>query len=227
MKVVAAVASGSMSVVASAADSLLDLISGLVLFLAQRAVEKFDVYKYPEGRSRIEPLGVVIFAAVMGMSSLQIIVESVKRAVSIAADGPQLEVGPGVIAILVSTIVSKLGASLVCRAVAARHKSVACEAYAQDHRNDVLTNLVGVVAVILASFFPSALAQADPLGAIAIAAWIIYSWMKTALEVMAKLAGLVAPAEFMRRLTHLVYNHDARIHAIDTVLGPGAYTGSR
>ena len=75
-KLLAAFLSGSMAVIASAADSALDLVSGAVLFLSQRAVARVDVYQYPEGKARFEPLGVVIFAAVMGMASLQIMVEA-------------------------------------------------------------------------------------------------------------------------------------------------------
>jgi divalent metal cation (Fe/Co/Zn/Cd) transporter len=35
------------------------------------AVAKVDPYKYPQGKGRLEPLGVIVFAVVMGMSSLQ------------------------------------------------------------------------------------------------------------------------------------------------------------
>ena len=49
-KLLAAFLSGSMAVIASAADSALDLVSGAVLFLSQRAVARVDVYQYPEGK---------------------------------------------------------------------------------------------------------------------------------------------------------------------------------
>jgi divalent metal cation (Fe/Co/Zn/Cd) transporter len=49
--------------------------------------------RYPEGRGRIEPIGVLIFATVMCLSSLNILIESIK----IVVDGylgkpPDLEV---------------------------------------------------------------------------------------------------------------------------------------
>ena len=59
-----ALVTGSMSILASAADSLLDLLSGAVLLLTERATHNVDHYKYPEGRARIEPIGVIIFATV-------------------------------------------------------------------------------------------------------------------------------------------------------------------
>ena len=63
-----ALVTGSMSILASAADSLLDLLdllAGAVLLLTERATHNVDHYKYPEGRARIEPIGVIIFATVL------------------------------------------------------------------------------------------------------------------------------------------------------------------
>jgi len=215
-KLIAAIASGSMSVIASAADSALDLISGAVLFYTQRAMSRVDRDKYPEGRARLEPIGILIFSTVMAMSSLQIILESVKTLADIIQEGTTLDLTPSTLAILGSTIVSKLAALLFCRAIAKQHNSSSVEAYAQDHRNDVLTNLVGVIAVVLAWTEPDKLAVLDPIGAILIALWILYSWSSTALEHVAKLAGLTAPPDFVRRLTHLVFHHDARVQKVDT-----------
>ena len=42
--------SGSLAIIASALDSLLDLISGAILFLTSRAMNQHDVYKYPIGK---------------------------------------------------------------------------------------------------------------------------------------------------------------------------------
>jgi hypothetical protein len=77
VKVVAALSSGSLSVVASAIDSLLDLISGSFLFFVSRFINKKDPYNYPESKTRMEPLGIVAFAAIMGMASLQLTKEAV------------------------------------------------------------------------------------------------------------------------------------------------------
>ena len=218
LKLVAAVLSGSIAVVASCADSLLDLVSGVVLSCTQRAVERAEPYVYPQGKARLEPIGVTVFSAVMAMSSLQIIAEAVKRFVAIVTSGdPGLDVGPLTYAILGATIAAKGALYLYCSRVARRRRSVVAEAYAQDHRNDVVTNAVGVVAVVLAVQFPDHLAVLDPIGAVVIAGWIIVSWVTTALDQIRKLAGRAAPPGFVRRLTHIAFNHDERIVKVDTV----------
>jgi len=215
-KIIAVVSSGSMSALASAADSLLDLVSGAVLYLTNRAMRRADTYKYPEGKARLEPLGVIIFAVVMGMSSLQIVLEAVRRLVAIASDGPTLELDAATIAILASTILLKLIAFFLCKWIGARHASSSVDAYAQDHRNDVFTNTIGVAAILLAAWQPGKLAILDPIGAILIALWIMASWMSTAKEQMDKLTGLVAPPDLVARLTNIVFCHDGRVQKVDT-----------
>ena len=80
LKIWVVLASGSIAMLASAADSLLDNVSGVVLYYTERVAHNpFDQYQYPEGRGRIEPVGIIIFATIMFMSSLQILIESIKH----------------------------------------------------------------------------------------------------------------------------------------------------
>ena len=75
MKMWLAILTGSMSIIASTADSVLDLLSGVVLLMTERAAHKdVDHYQYPEGRGRIEPIGIIIFATVMCLSSANILI---------------------------------------------------------------------------------------------------------------------------------------------------------
>jgi divalent metal cation (Fe/Co/Zn/Cd) transporter len=53
----AAIRSGSLAVLASLVDTILDLVSQVVLFVAERCMQKPNDHHYPAGRSRIEPLG--------------------------------------------------------------------------------------------------------------------------------------------------------------------------
>jgi divalent metal cation (Fe/Co/Zn/Cd) transporter len=65
-KIVAVVMSGSISLIASAVDSGLDLMSGSIIFITSCLMKrKRNIYLYPAGNSRIEPIGVVIFASAM------------------------------------------------------------------------------------------------------------------------------------------------------------------
>lgn len=62
-KLVAAVQSGSLSILASVADSVLDLLTGIALFITQRAVARTDdKHTYPVGKSKLTPAAVTLFS---------------------------------------------------------------------------------------------------------------------------------------------------------------------
>ena len=216
VKIIASILSGSMSVIASAADSLLDLLSGSVLVITHRLVVRRnkgrDTLTYPQGKSRMEPIGVFAFAIIMMLSSLQIVIEAVRRLVS----RPDIEIGPVTLGILTFTIGSKAVASWYCRKVARAYGSGAATAYADDHRNDVMTNFVGVGAALAAVYVPS-LWFLDSTGAICIAVYIIYCWIHTGHEQLHFLTGRGASPMLLQQLTYIAANHDERILYVDTV----------
>jgi len=215
VKTYVAIATGSMVLLAAAADSLLDILSGAVLFFTERiAHQPFDPMKFPEGRTRIEPIGVIVFATIMFMSSLQIMAEAIK--VLFGGD-PEIEMNGTAYAIIVVTIVSKFALMIYCRGVlAAVGDNGPVEAYAQDHANDVVTNTGSAIAVVLATQVPS-LWWMDPVGAGVIALYIMATWVDTGKGQVEQLAGRAADTSFISTLTHIAANHDERIVAVDTV----------
>ncbi|XP_034679209.1 metal tolerance protein 10-like [Vitis riparia] len=75
-KVYASVESRSLAVIASTLDSLLDLLSGFILWFTASAMRKPNQYRYPIGKKRMQPVGIVVFASVMATLGLQILFES-------------------------------------------------------------------------------------------------------------------------------------------------------
>ena len=144
-----AFSTGSIAIIASAADSLLDLLSGVVLLVTQRlAHHNVDFQKYPEGRARVEPIGVIVFATVMCLSSLNILVESIRRLMDgFGSSGPQeIDIALAGFVVLITTILVKVALFFYCRAALLSVASegsgnnegaAAVAAYAQDHMNDV------------------------------------------------------------------------------------------
>lgn len=68
----AVVSSGSLAVLASLADTLIDLVSQGVLAVSEWVMRKPSDQHYPAGRSRIEPLGVIIVSILMGIAALEL-----------------------------------------------------------------------------------------------------------------------------------------------------------
>lgn len=55
-KIYASFESKSLAVIASTLDSLLDMLSGLVLWFAAHAMKKPNQYSYPIGKGRMQPV---------------------------------------------------------------------------------------------------------------------------------------------------------------------------
>ena len=64
-KVVASAESLSMAVIASTLDSLLDLLSGFILWFTAHAMKKPNKYNYPIGKRRMQPVVTTLFAELL------------------------------------------------------------------------------------------------------------------------------------------------------------------
>lgn len=56
LKVYASIASRSLAIIASTLDSLLDMLSGFILWYTARSMRLVNPYKYPIGKKRMQPL---------------------------------------------------------------------------------------------------------------------------------------------------------------------------
>ncbi|XP_077980756.1 uncharacterized protein LOC144435979 [Glandiceps talaboti] len=207
-KSVAVYLSGSISIISSLIDSAIDLVSGIIIWVSARAIKKSDVYKYPVGKRRLEPLAILVLSSIMAVCAMQIIVESVDRIIQKAT--VTMEIGS--IIVMCATIVTKFFLFLFCH----RIHSPSTDALALDHRNDVLSNLVALGCGLIATYYWR---YADPVGAILISLYIAYNWYQTGAVQIKQLAGKTAPPEFLQQITWICLHHDDRIAKIDTVRG--------
>ncbi|CAG5136551.1 unnamed protein product [Candidula unifasciata] len=219
-KAVASVLSGSISIISSLVDSCLDLFSGITMWWATRSVRKRDPYNYPQGRTKLEPVAVMVVAVVMGLCSMQLIREAIEMIISLLGDNATLPNVDYITFIIAgSTVVAKLILWLFCRRV----NSPIVQALAQDHRNDVLSNAVAIICGYLGSsnFLEItdeyAFSYTDPTGAILICLYIIYNWWQTGSEQIKMLTGHTAKPDFLSQLTWVCINHHPKIKHIDTV----------
>ncbi|WRX12199.1 Cation efflux protein - like 2 [Theobroma cacao] len=250
-KVYASVRSGSLAIIASTLDSLLDLLSGFILWFTAFSMSTPNPYQYPIGKKRMQPLGILVFASVMATLGLQIILESVQTMIS---DVSQLDYAlkfPSpfnrsfiileddclclwndsdiflcfaqedefnltkeqerwVVVIMLGVTVVKLLLVFYCRTFT----NEIVKAYAQDHFFDVITNIIGLVAALLANYIDDWI---DPVGAIILALYTIRTWSMTVLENVNSLVGRSAAPEYLQKLTYLCWNHHKAIRHIDTV----------
>ncbi|XP_011037970.1 PREDICTED: metal tolerance protein 4-like isoform X1 [Populus euphratica] len=200
-KIYATIKTGSLAIAASTLDSLLDLMAGGILWFTHLSMKKINIYKYPIGKLRVQPVGIVIFAAIMATLGFQILIQAVEQLIQ---HRPTEKMSPNQLlwlyAIMLSATAVKLALWLYCRS--SRNEIV--RAYAKDHYFDVVTNVVGLIAAVLGNKFYWWI---DPAGAILLAVYTIINWSGTVVENAVSLVGQSAPPEFLQKLTYLVITH--------------------
>ncbi|XP_062221829.1 metal tolerance protein 3-like [Phragmites australis] len=210
-KVYATVRTGSMAIAASTLDSLLDFMAGGILWFTHLSMKSVNIYMYPIGKLRVQPVGIIIFAAIMATLGFQVLVQAVEQLVgNKPGEKMTMEQLIWLYSIMLSATAVKLALWLYCRSSG----NSIVRAFAKDHYFDVVTNIVGLVAAVLGDKF---LWWIDPAGAVLLAVYTIVNWSKTVLENAATLVGQCAPPEMLQMLTYLAMKHDARVKRVDTV----------
>ncbi|XP_019164242.1 PREDICTED: metal tolerance protein 4-like [Ipomoea nil] len=210
LKIYATVRSGSIAIAASTLDSLLDLMAGGILWLTHLSMKSVNIYKYPIGKLRMQPVGIIIFAAVMATLGFQVLIQAVEKLIQHApSDKMTSDQLAWLYSIMITATVVKLCLWIYCRSSG----NDIVKAYAKDHYFDVVTNLVGLLAAVLGDKFYWWI---DPTGAIILAIYTITNWSGTVLENAASLVGRSAPPEVLQKLTYLVVQHP-KVKRVDTV----------
>ncbi|KAJ7164706.1 cation efflux family-domain-containing protein [Mycena crocata] len=194
----AVVFSNSISLLASFVDSALDFLSTMIIWGADFAAKRDDHgAKYPTGKKRFEPLGVLIFSVCMIASFSQVLVESLKKLFG-AESGEIGTVSLFGKATMVATILIKSSIWVWC----SRFQSSGIQALAQDAKVDVLFNIFSLIIPWVGEIL--AIRQLDPLGGALLSVYIIIEWIQTLLENFVKLSGRIADNEHHFRILYLI-----------------------
>ncbi|XP_010504748.1 PREDICTED: putative metal tolerance protein C3 [Camelina sativa] len=212
LKIYATVKSGSIAIAASTLDSLLDLMAGGILWFTHLSMKNVNIYKYPIGKLRVQPVGIIIFAAVMTTLGFQVLLVAAEQLIS---NEPSDKMNHDQLVWLYSIMLSATAIKIVLWIYCKSSRNHIVRAYAKDHHFDVVTNVLGLVAAVLANAFYWWL---DPSGAILLAIYTIVNWSGTVMENAVSLIGQSAPPEVLQKLTYLVLRQGGdNIKHVDTV----------
>ncbi|KAI9288007.1 cation efflux family-domain-containing protein [Umbelopsis sp. AD052] len=206
LQLAAALLSGSLSIFATMADAFMDLLSSAVLLWATRQAARPNLMKYPAGKARMETAGIIVFACLMTCVAIFLIIESAQKLAS-GGHEPNLDIRS--IAFVATALGTKAVLYLYCRSLAS-HQSA--RVLAQDHRNDILVNSLGLLTGILGSKLAG---WVDPAGCILIALIIMRSWIATLIENIQLIVGKSADVAFLQRATYIALTHPG-VTAVDT-----------
>ncbi|RLV91022.1 Metal tolerance protein 3 [Spathaspora sp. JA1] len=202
-KIVVTILTNSMSVVASLVDSILDFLSTFIIYIVNRLATSKDwkiQHSYPVGRSRLEPLGILIFSIIIILSFMQVGQESFKRLfLSVPESRIPAVIGIDAITIMSVTIVAKIGCWVWCSS----SKSSSVQALAQDAMTDIVFNTVSLLMPTIGHWFN--IWWLDPLGALLLSIYIVVNWGMTAFEHINNLTGAVADPIDYKVILYLAY----------------------
>ncbi|EFY90586.1 cation diffusion facilitator 1 [Metarhizium acridum CQMa 102] len=160
------------------------------------------------GRTRIEPIGIIVFCALMATVAIQLLIESARSLAGGHRDAGPLQVVPlSLVGVAIFMKSSMMAYCFFYRRFPSVH------VFFIDHRNDIIVNIFGLVMSIVGDHFVWYL---DPIGAICIAVLILFSWASNAFEQVWLLAGKGAPKEYVSRLIYVTLTHSAHILKVDT-----------
>jgi len=203
----------SYAVLASLVDSTIDLLGqGVLMWTKKLAASRGN--EYPIGRERLEPVGVMLCAVVMGLASVEVIsTSSMTLWKHWGKDDPPIpSLSNFTIAMLVFIVLLKAALMIWCWRVERKYpnNSDSVKAIGQDNQNDVISNIAAILAPA-AAIANTDLWSVDPIAGVLISVYIIYTWVSTGYEQVEMLVGKRADPEFLSKIQSLAEAHHAKM----------------
>ncbi|MBB1554434.1 cation transporter [Candidatus Gracilibacteria bacterium] len=148
LKLTIGIFSGSIAILASAIDSLLDMGISIFNFVAVKNSGKDPDDQFNYGRGKIEALAAFLEGIIIAMAGIFIAYESVSR---IIYQKPVGEIGIGVVVMVISVIVTGWLVGYL-ESVAKKTKSIVIASDALHYKTDLLSNLAILVGLILVAW---------------------------------------------------------------------------
>jgi ferrous-iron efflux pump FieF len=212
IKAFAYFASHSVAMLASLADSALDLFtSSINLFAIRQALTPADA-EHRFGHGKAEPLAGLAQGAFITASALFLVIQAVNR---ILVPEP-IEHSIAALVVMCVAIACAIGLILYERKVVAATGSLAVEADQTHYFADLVTNIGVVLALLLSAGLGWTLA--DPLIAIAVSGVMLWSALGVGRQAFNQLMDRELPDEERARICRIAQSHRAvkNVHDLKT-----------
>lgn len=219
-KFLAWIGTGSVALLSSLVDSLVDAAASLVNFIAVRHAATPADREHRFGHGKAEPLAALGQSAFLVGSAMLLMAEAIRRLIE-----PQPVANPPAgIAVMLFSIVVTIALVAYQRHVVRHTGSLAVGADELHYRGDIILNLSVIVTLIIGHSFRVPLL--DPLFGGAVGLWIIYSAVKIARLSLTQLMDRELPDSERAHVRAIAEGHPEviAVHDIRTrVAGPTAF----
>ena len=169
IKLVIGIASGSVAVLASAVDSVLDMFVSIFNYFAISNSEKPADKTFNYGRGKIEALASVIEGTIITISGLYLLYQAVDKAIN-GHISQYLDIS---IYVMIASLIITISLVTYLNYVAKKTNSMVIKADALHYKTDVFSNVAVLVSLVLVTFTGYELIDVFVGGGIAL--YIIYS----------------------------------------------------
>lgn len=216
-KFVAGLLSGSMSVTADAVNNLSDASSGVIGLIGFKLSERSADKEHPYGHGRYEYLAGFMVAALIMIIGAELLRDSIMKIIT----PTKVEFGIVTAAVLAFSILLKLMMMFFYKKIGRRINSEALIATAADSRNDVISTLAVLLALIISHFCG---VELDGVMGAAVAVFILYSGVGLVKEAMNPLLGKAPSQEMVDSIHDKILSYDGILGTHDLMIhdyGPG------
>lgn len=184
LKIVVAILTGSLGILAEAAHSGLDLVAALMTFLAVRVADRPADATHNYGHGKVENLSALFEVALLLLTALWIIYEAIQR---LLYHNIHVDISIWAFIVMLISIAVDITRSRALLRVARKLGSQALEADALHFSTDIWSSVVvvlGLLVVYLSQHFPlpSWLAHADAVAALGVSGIVIQVSIRLAHE---------------------------------------------
>lgn len=216
-KYLAGALAGSIAVMADAFNNLSDAGSSIITLLGIRMANKKPDPDHPFGHGRIEYLSGMAVSILIILVGFDLGRDSLNQILHPTAIEPNLLT----MGILVASILVKVYIFAYNRSIGKKINSPGMHATAMDSLTDSVSTLVVLISMLLAHFFS---VNIDGWCGILVAAFILYTGVKSTIETLSPLLGMPPEEDFVRQIEEIVLSYDEIVNIHDLVVhdyGPG------
>jgi len=202
LKIVVALLTGSLGILAEAAHSGLDLVAALMTFLAVRVADRPADATHNYGHAKVENLSAFLEAGLLLLTATWIIYEAIQR---LLFGGGHIEINIWAFLVMSISIIVDVTRSRVLLRVARKLGSQALEADALHFSTDIWSSAVVIAGLLIITLtnllhLPSWFGQADAVAALGVSGIVIWVGLRLAKETSDALIDR-SPSELLTRIS--------------------------
>jgi cation diffusion facilitator family transporter len=198
VKVVTGIVGNSYALIADGIESMLDVVSSLVVLGGLRLSVVPQTERFPYGLGKAEHLGALVVATVLIIAAAGISVQATHEIVV-----PHAAPAPFTLIVLVVVVAAK---ELLFRRLSASADAIGSRALATDawhHRSDALTSLAAFVGISTALLLGEGYESADDWAALVACGIIAFNGIRLFRGALADILDVAAPSDVEDQLRHV------------------------